>query len=140
MNVTVNVITDLLPLYLAGEASADTRALLEEYLRQHPAFAASVQAHAQRSAAMLAALPMAPPPDHERATLEKSRKFARTRSQVLAFSLACTLIPLAFSFKNGAVQWIMLRDNPTMAVLFFVAAAACWLAYVMMGRRVQVAS
>ena len=38
MNISPDVISDLLPLYLAGEASAGTRALLEEYLREHPGF------------------------------------------------------------------------------------------------------
>lgn len=33
MKITRNVIEDLLPLYLAEEASADSRALVEEYLK-----------------------------------------------------------------------------------------------------------
>ena len=32
MKITKNVILDLLPLYLANEVSADTRALVEDYL------------------------------------------------------------------------------------------------------------
>ena len=32
MNITRNVILDLLPLYVADEVSADTRALVEKYL------------------------------------------------------------------------------------------------------------
>ena len=32
MNITRNVILDLLPLYVADEVSADTRALIEKYL------------------------------------------------------------------------------------------------------------
>ncbi len=32
MDITRNVVLDLLPLYVAGEASADTRALVEKYL------------------------------------------------------------------------------------------------------------
>ena len=34
MNVTREVILDLLPVYLSGEASPATRTLVEEYLRQ----------------------------------------------------------------------------------------------------------
>ena len=34
VNVTREVILDLLPVYLAGEASADTRQLVDEYMRQ----------------------------------------------------------------------------------------------------------
>ena len=36
MEITRNVIIDLLPLYLADEVSADTRALVEEYLKTDP--------------------------------------------------------------------------------------------------------
>ena len=41
MEVTKDVILDLLPLYSADEASADTRALVEEYLAAHPELAAA---------------------------------------------------------------------------------------------------
>jgi anti-sigma factor RsiW len=43
MEVTRNVILDLLPLYLAGEASADTAALVENYLETNPDLAKMVQ-------------------------------------------------------------------------------------------------
>ncbi len=36
MDITRNVILDLMPLYLAGEVSADTKALIEEYLENDP--------------------------------------------------------------------------------------------------------
>ena len=36
MEVTRDVILDLLPLYMADEVSADTRALVEEYLESDP--------------------------------------------------------------------------------------------------------
>jgi hypothetical protein len=39
MEITREVILDLLPLYLAGEVSADTRALIEKYLETDPALA-----------------------------------------------------------------------------------------------------
>lgn len=39
MNVTRNVILDLLPLYVANEASADTRTLVEAHLAKDPAAA-----------------------------------------------------------------------------------------------------
>ena len=48
MEITRNVILDLLPLYLAGEVSADTRALVEEYLETDPELAKV----AKQSAAM----------------------------------------------------------------------------------------
>ena len=39
MNITREVINDLWPVYAAGEASADTRALIEEFLDRDPEFA-----------------------------------------------------------------------------------------------------
>ena len=39
MKITRNLILDLLPLYSANEVSADTRALVEEYLETDPELA-----------------------------------------------------------------------------------------------------
>jgi hypothetical protein len=39
MKITRNVILDLLPLYLADEVSADTKALVENYLESDPELA-----------------------------------------------------------------------------------------------------
>jgi anti-sigma factor RsiW len=39
MEITRDVMLDLMPLYMAGEASADTRALVEEYLKTDPQLA-----------------------------------------------------------------------------------------------------
>ena len=44
MNVTRDVINDLLPAYTAGEASHDTVALVKEFLRQNPELARTVAA------------------------------------------------------------------------------------------------
>jgi hypothetical protein len=43
MNVTREVINDLWPAYAAGDASPDTRALVEAFFRQDPEFARELQ-------------------------------------------------------------------------------------------------
>jgi hypothetical protein len=43
MEVTKNVILDLLPLYLAGEACPDTATLVENYLESNPELAKMVK-------------------------------------------------------------------------------------------------
>ena len=48
MEVTRNVILDLLPLYLAGETSVDTTTLVENYLKADPELARLVE-HAART-------------------------------------------------------------------------------------------
>ena len=44
MNVTDEVMNDLLTLYLAGEASADTKALIDSHARRNAAFAVEARA------------------------------------------------------------------------------------------------
>jgi hypothetical protein len=46
MNVTREVIRDLWPLFEAGEASPDTRALVKEFLDNDPEFARQLRAQA----------------------------------------------------------------------------------------------
>lgn len=136
MKVTRDVVNDLLPLYLAGEASADTRALLEEYLRSDPAFVTEVRQRAEKTAALLGPPPPLPP-DHEKATLERVRAFQRHRTHLRAFAIAWTLMPFTFALDGSRIRWIMWRDNPLQAVMFAVAAVLCWTGYYVMGRRVR---
>jgi hypothetical protein len=136
MNVTRNVIADLLPVYLAGEASVDTRTLVEEYLRLHPEAAAELHRQSERRAdPLLVDVPLAL--DHEKSTFERIRKFNRNRTFLLALALACSLIPLSFAFGDGRRTWIMLRDQPDAAVYFWLAAVVTWMAYYLMGRRLR---
>jgi anti-sigma factor RsiW len=140
MTISRKVILDLLPLYFAGEASDDTRALLEAYLRENPEFAATVRDRAEQTTALLASVQApAPPPDHERATLERVRRFNRHRSRWLTFAIVSTLVPFTFVFEGTHVRWMMLNDNPKQAIFFWIAALTCWAFYYLMGRRHGVA-
>lgn len=47
MDITRNVILDLLPLYLADEVSADTRTLIEQFLETDPELANVVKRSAE---------------------------------------------------------------------------------------------
>jgi anti-sigma factor RsiW len=72
MNITRDVVNDLWPLYLSGEASADTRALVDEFLAREPEFARTLRE--DESARLLAAPPVAPEPDHELKTLNRVKR------------------------------------------------------------------
>ena len=66
MEITRDVVKDLLTVYLADEASADTRRLIEAYLETDPALAADVA----RAKGRPVDLPVTPPPSPTaRATL-----------------------------------------------------------------------
>ncbi len=46
-NVTRDVITDLWPLYVSGEASQETRGLIDAFLSQDPEFARKLSPNAE---------------------------------------------------------------------------------------------
>jgi hypothetical protein len=71
MKITRDVVSDLWPLYEAGEASADSRAVVEEFLKGDAEFARRLRE--DESGKLLAAVPVALPPDHETRTLNRVR-------------------------------------------------------------------
>jgi hypothetical protein len=114
MQVTRNVIVDLMPLYNSGEASHDTRALVEDYLRRDPALRQLVDANDAEEP------PPAPRSDAERIAIQKTRKLLRRRQWVMAFALLCTLLPLSFGDLDGGF-FVMFRDMPWSRALWPVA-------------------
>ena len=74
MNVTREVILDLLPVYLAGEASPATRALIEEYMEQDKELAERIRVPWAESFAKIT--PPALPPSLELRSLRRTRAFA----------------------------------------------------------------
>jgi hypothetical protein len=72
MNVTREVINDLWPVYAAGEASADTRALVEAFLRQDPEFAGLLQGRGEEGL-LRHDIPRLPP-DREVQALRRTKR------------------------------------------------------------------
>jgi hypothetical protein len=132
MTVTRDVILDLLPLYFAGQVSSDTKSLVDEFLRTDPDFA-------RMSARFDALLKDRGTPDDsqsaERRAFERTRTLLRYRNQMIGFAIGYSLLPFAFLFRRGRVDWIMLRDAPHAAVAFALVALGCWLAVYLIGRR-----
>ena len=123
MNVTREVITDLLPLYLSGEASPETRALVEEFLRDDPALAALAKATVDREWRNGSAMALAA--DHELATLRRVKRTITTRSVVTGAAVFLTLLPLSFTFGDAGVRWAWQRE-PGWALAALGAALLAW--------------
>jgi hypothetical protein len=81
---TRNVIVDLWPLYVSGEASPDTRALIDDFIAQDREFGDRLREH---EGASLTPPSLVLPADHERATLLRVQK-RRARQSMLVNSLA----------------------------------------------------
>ena len=137
MTVSKDVIMDLLPIYAAGEASDDTRVLVEDHLQHDPQLArlaATIRSH-------LSAPPetMTPRGDLARTALERTRKLLRRRAWTLALALFFTFIPLAFAFSGGKVTFLMIRDAPGSA-LFWISAAYLWIQYYRLQQKLQISN
>lgn len=131
MTMSDDVMNDLLTLYVAGEASAGTRTLVEQHARENAAFAAR-----------LAAGRTLPPltPSHEPArdvelrALSQARQFLRLRSVFWASGILFTLLPLSFSFGG---RLLILGPHPGLVWAFWSVAAASWVACYVMHRQVR---
>jgi anti-sigma factor RsiW len=88
VNVTRSVVKDLLTVYLAGEASPDTRAFVEEYLRTDSDLAREVDAARAGSLG----LPPTPAPTAEKQALEATRQLLKNRTATLVVAIVFTLL------------------------------------------------
>ena len=124
MMVTRDVILDLLPLYFAGQVSADTKALVDEFLRTDPDFARM----SHRFDALLKEGRAPSEPDAtERRAFERTRMLLRYRNQSIGVAVAYSLLPFAFVIRHGEIEWLF-RGRPVIAVTFALTAVACWVA------------
>jgi len=127
MNVTREVVTDLLPIYFAGEASGDTKVLVEDYFRQDPDFERIARSAATPLATLRAAAPIVAGAEKEKRDLESVLWGLRRRKWLFGVSLFLTLVPLSFDFTHGFSR--MVRDVPWHAAFDWSLAAVLWFLY-----------
>jgi hypothetical protein len=133
MNMTKNIINDLIPLYVANECSADTRALIEEYLQGHPEQA--VELRRIINTPIPGAVPPARGLEEVRAFREARRRLRR-RSSLMALAIFFSIAPFSF-FSTEERTWWLLRDAPGWAVGYGGLAAVMWILYALDRRRSQ---
>lgn len=124
MKITRDVVTDLLPVYLAGEASADTRALIEEFLKQNPEFAKLIAAEER---------PLAQPSiqlqkETEMKTLEQTKKLLAKRSWYMGFAIFFTVLPLSIRGNEQGIYW-MWAGAPMIPITSIAVAVLMWFLY-----------
>ena len=136
MNVTRDVVKDLLTVYLAGEASADTRAFVEDYLKSDAALAREVET--ARAGAL--GLPSTPPPAPaaEKQALDATRQLLKTRTSTLVVATVFTLLPLSFVFHDSRITFVLIRDAPVIGLTWWATAAVMWTWHILVRRRLRV--
>jgi len=139
MNVSRDVILDLLPIYMAGEASAGTRSLVDAYLQQDPALAARVRA--QASDLLAGMVPPAPVPELELRSLRRARALIGWQKWLFGLGIGFTALALSLrvSYENGHLTalHLMLQEQPLQFGYFAVMAALCWAGYYVIRRRLR---
>ncbi len=127
MKITEDVIMDLLPVYLANEASEDTMDLVETYFKDHPEFATRTK---QMNMQLSALQESEPAPNQEKEILMRVKKILRLRSILFGAALFCTAMPLSMAWNSTeGATWIMLRDAPTLSITFGLGAIILWGTY-----------
>jgi hypothetical protein len=126
MKITRDVIIDMLPLYLADEASDDTKALVEQFLKQDPTLAQQIQD--QSIPALTEEMPIPLTQEVEMRALTQTKNVLRWRSWFMAGAIFFTLLP--FSVKGGedGVHWLF-ADSPKTIVAMAIAALVLWIGY-----------
>src|SRR6185312_13208545 len=119
MSITRPVILDLWPVYVSGEASPETRQLVEEYLRSDPDFARQLKENPLEK--------VQPPPVP--ADLE-ANAFARARGRLRGFrsllQLALVFSGLAFGRIVSDTSWDV---SPRNFIIMSAVAACFWIAF-----------
>lgn len=138
MSITRDVILDLLPVYLAGEASADTRELIESYLAQHPDLAREVR---EGGAEPFAKHSPALPADVELRSLVRTRGWLAVQRWLFGFGIAFTSLAFAtrVHFHDGVVQDVrpLILDYPRPFGALLLVAIAFWVVYALVKRRLK---
>jgi anti-sigma factor RsiW len=139
MNVAREVILDLLPLYIDGEASPASRLLVEEHLKHDPDLAERIRILGAEGFA-----PKAPsdlPPDLELQSLRRTRRLLGMQRWLFGLGITFLVLPLGmqFDFRNGQLAdfHFLVAGYPFLFGPMLLVGLACWIAYFSLRRRLR---
>jgi hypothetical protein len=121
VNVTREVINDLWPLYSAGEASVDSRALVDEFLRQDPEYARLLHGRGEQD--LLGHDVPKPRPDSEAEALRRTKRLLHGWDWLLfpAIMFSCFAFGRIVSDTSWDVSPVNFIVMATIAVAFWIA-------------------
>ena len=93
MEINQNVILDLLPLYLAGEVSADTRSLIEKYLETDPELA-NIVAKQSTAINLSEDIPVPLSKEDQMEAYKDAKRYMFWRTVILAVVISLTFMGL----------------------------------------------
>ena len=113
MTMHENVILDLLPSVRSGHASAESRTLVEDYLKANPQLAA------------YAALLPTPDAELEMRTLQRTRQEVGRSGWTRGLAITFTLLPFSFIADDHGVR-LLFASQPVLMAGMVLLAATFW--------------
>jgi predicted anti-sigma-YlaC factor YlaD len=139
MNVTREVILDLLPAYLSGEDSPATRTLVEEHMKEDAELAQRVRFLLTDNLAK--AVPPVLRPELELRSLRRTKSLLGWQRWLFGLGIffSAMLLSNEFSFEGGHFKefHFLLRDYPAEFGICMILGLACWIAYFSIRRRLR---
>ncbi len=134
MMISKEVIRDLIPVYLSGDASADTKALVEESLSSDPELRATVERARSFELPRTQA-----PPTLEKSSLDQTRKLLARKNMSFGLALFLTFLPYSFAFQESRVVFLFYRDMPYPALAVLALAYIYWFVFLKVSTRLRAA-
>ncbi len=136
MQVTEDIVRDLLPVYFSDECSQDTRKLVDEYIHANPAF--GKEAESFKRGLLARPIPAGPGKNAEMQSLRKTKRMLRVRGTIMGLAIFFTLAPFSvYRMGSGGTHWLFL-DSPAEASIYGLVGIALWVTYFVMRRRARV--
>jgi hypothetical protein len=137
VEVTREVILDLIPLVLGGEASPASRALVEEYLKQHPDLADRVRVLQAEGFAPTGSSELTP--DLELKSLRRTKRLLGLQRWLFGLGIALTAVSLGMriEFREGRIAEFrfLLSEYPVELGIPLVVGLGFLIAYFVIRRR-----
>jgi len=136
MNITRDIIIDLLPLYLAEEVSEDTRQLVESFLAADPSL--TKLANQTQKLQAITDIPYTLNKEKELKSLEKAKRYMKQRNTFMSMAFLFTGLLLAFRSEGSDAAWFW--DGTPAAFPIFALALFSWTMFVHSVRKLSVAN
>src|ERR1700694_312342 len=134
MNIDREVILDLVPVVLSGEASPATRQLVEEYAKHHAEIADLLSNQAAGDHVLHEQFVL--PKELEMKSLERTKSLIRVRSIILAVAIFLSLLPFSVAGGSGGMRCLW-SGAEIYAVAAGALAALAWVTYAILHRRLR---
>ena len=140
MKITREVVLDLLPVYLAGEASPDTRAVVEDFMKQDEELARRVRLQFAENFSKITPSTLAP--DLELRSLRRTRKMIGWQRRLTGIGASLVMLGLScqFSFSGGHITdfHFLMRDFPSLLGACVSIGLSCLVASFIIRRHLRV--